>query len=53
MPGSGQPEWEQPDPNIERDSDEIIIPRIPWDDDNPPDLEDTDNDDIDDDEEEE
>ncbi len=53
MPSSGPLEWERPNPDVEVDSDEIIIPRVPYDDDNPPDLEDTDNDDVDEEEEEE
>ncbi len=52
MLNTGQPEWEQPDPNMEPDPDRVVIPRIPWDDDNPPDLEDTENDDVDEEEEE-
>ena len=41
MPISEQLEWESPDPNSEPDPDEIVIPRVPWDDDA---SEDTDND---------
>ncbi len=45
MTGSELNEWETPDPNREPDSDEIIIPMVQYDDDNPPDREDTDSDD--------
>ncbi len=52
MLNTGQPEWEQPDPNIEPDPDKVIIPRIPWDDDAQPDSGDTDDEDMDGDEDE-
>ena len=51
MPISEQLEWERPDPNIEPDPDEVIIPKVPHDDDVSTDIEDTDNDEEDEDKE--
>jgi len=45
MPISEQLEWERPDPNREPDPDEIIIPKVPHDDDVSTDSEDIDSDD--------
>ena len=45
MPISEQLEWERPDPNSEPDPEEIIIPKVPHDDDVLSDSEDTDSDD--------
>ena len=47
MCNSKQQEWESPSPNIEPDSDEIFIPKIPWDEGNTLDGDDNDNDDDD------
>ena len=33
MTGSERSEWEQPDPNIEPDPDEIVIPKVPYEED--------------------
>ena len=52
MPGPINQEWERPDPNVEPDPDEVIIPSVPWDDDAPPDSEETNDEDRDGDEDE-
>ncbi len=47
MLSSIQQEWERPDPTIEPDPGDVIIPRVPFDDDNSPDPEETDQEDDD------
>lgn len=40
-------EREQPDQDTDTDPGEVFIPSVPWDDDNPPESEDTDDEDND------